>query len=164
MHLYDSHHNIFLCMTVLFWAVFSVISQELLLLQAQIRTTKQYVCGRCLPSHSSKFPKCLLNTYRHGESTTSLGRLSQHLITLTVKSFFLTFRQNPFPGTALCCSLVSSHPITSYRGEEISTSLSISPTQEVVESNEFASQPSFIQTRQTKCPPPLLIRHALQPF
>ncbi|KAM7129641.1 uncharacterized protein J5F26_011052 isoform 1-T1 [Ciconia maguari] len=38
------------------------------------------------------------------------------------------------------------------QGEEISTSLSTSPPQEAVESNEVALQSLFLQTRQTQSP------------
>lgn len=43
-------------------------------------------------------------------------------------------------------STIPTHPITGSQGEEIITSLSTSPPQEAVESNEIAPQPPFIQT------------------
>ena len=55
-------------------------------------------------------------------------------------------------------------PFTGSQGEELSTSLSTSPPQEAVESNEVAPQPPFLQTRQIQNPQPLLTVHAFQLF
>ncbi|KAK4815837.1 hypothetical protein QYF61_008440 [Mycteria americana] len=55
-------------------------------------------------------------------------------------------------------------PVTGYQGEELSTSLSTSPPQKAVESNEVAPQPPFLPTRQTQSARPLLTGHAFQPF
>ncbi|KAK4830133.1 hypothetical protein QYF61_008560 [Mycteria americana] len=55
-------------------------------------------------------------------------------------------------------------PVTGSQGEEISTSLSMSPPQEAAESNEVAPQPPFLQIRQAQSPQPLLIGHSFQPF
>jgi len=46
--------------------------------------------------------KCLLNTDRHGISTTSLGNLFQSFTILTIDKCFLTARLN-----LLCCSFVT---------------------------------------------------------
>jgi len=54
--------------------------------------------------------------------------------------------------------------IISYEGAEISTSPSVPPAQEAAGSNEVTSQTSLLIIRQPKCPQPLLVGHALQPF
>ncbi|KAK4815415.1 hypothetical protein QYF61_001403 [Mycteria americana] len=54
--------------------------------------------------------------------------------------------------------------ITGYQGEELSTSLSSSPPQKAVESNEVTPQPPFLPTRQAQSARPLLTGHAFQPF
>lgn len=81
-------------------------------------------------------------------STTSLGSLFQGLTTLTVKKMFLTSSLN-LPGTALSHSHTSWHRC---------------PPQNVAERNGVMPQPPFLQTRQPKCPQPLLTGRALQPF
>lgn len=48
------------------------------------------------------------------------------------------------------------HPIIVYQGEELSTSLFTSTSQEAVENDEVATQPPVFQTRQTQTPQPLL--------
>lgn len=40
-------------------------------------------------------------------------------------------------------------PVTEYQGEELNLSLSMSPLQKVVENNEVAPQPPFLQIGQT---------------
>jgi len=55
-------------------------------------------------------------------------------------------------------------PIAGYQGEEISTSLSMSPPQEAVDSNEVTPQPPLLQTRQAQSPQLLHIAHAFQAF
>lgn len=51
-----------------------------------------------------------------------------------------------------------------YQGEKISISLSTMPSQEVVENNEVASWPPFLQTTQPKFAQPLLNRTYLPAF
>ena len=59
---------------------------------------------------------------------------------------------------------IPMRPICRYQGEELSASISISPPQEAIESNEVTPQPPFLQTRQTQSPSPHIIGHAFQPF
>lgn len=54
--------------------------------------------------------KCLLNTDKHGTSTTSLGSLFQCLTMLMVNKFFLNFQSEPLlaqPYAILLCSICS---------------------------------------------------------
>ena len=83
----------------------------------------------------------LLNTSTDGDSTTSLGSLFQHVITLSVKKFFLISNLNK-PLT------VSSCPVTCYLGKETNTHLATTSFHIVVESNKVSPQPSFLQTKQ----------------
>lgn len=53
--------------------------------------------------------------------------------------------QPEHPMVQLC--VIHAHRVFGYQGEEISTSLSNSSPLEFAESNEVASQPSFLQTR-----------------
>lgn len=92
-------------------------------------------------------------THRLGASTHSLGSLFQCLPTLLAMKYFLTSNLNlpwhsfePFPHKM---SLDNLYP---------------SPLQGAVESHEVTSQPSFLQTRQTQSPQPLLTGHSFQPF
>ena len=101
----------------------------------------------------------LLNTSRGCDSTTSLGRLSQQLITLSVKKPFLIFKLNlpwhnlrPFP---LLLSLVKL-------GEETNTWLTTTSFQIVVESNKVTPQPPLLQNKQPHLPQLLLVRLVLQ--
>ncbi|KAK4816299.1 hypothetical protein QYF61_014597 [Mycteria americana] len=57
---------------------------------------------------------------------------------------------------------ISSHPITSYLGEETNPHLSTPSFQVVVESNKVSPQPPFLQTKQPQFPQLLLIRLLLQ--
>lgn len=55
-------------------------------------------------------------------------------------------------------------PVLGDQGEENSTTVSISPPQEAVESNEVTSQPPFLQIEESRCPWPLLTACAFHPF
>ena len=57
---------------------------------------------------------------------------------------------------------IPKHPITGYQGEELSTSISTSPPQKAVESNEVGPQSPSLQTRQDQSPQLLLTGHSFQ--
>ncbi|KAK4813748.1 LOW QUALITY PROTEIN: hypothetical protein QYF61_023684 [Mycteria americana] len=57
---------------------------------------------------------------------------------------------------------ISSHPITSYLGEETDPHLSTPSFQVAVESDEVSPQPPFLQAQQPQFPQPLPIRLVLQ--
>ena len=59
---------------------------------------------------------------------------------------------------------IPTRPVTGSQGEELSTSLCMSPPQEAAGSNEVAPHPPFLQTRQAQSPQLLLIAHASQTF
>ena len=69
--------------------------------------------------------------------------------------------QSEPPLVRLC--VIPSCSILSYQGEEIRTSVSVSPLREVVWSNEAASWPPCLQAQIRKCPQPLLIGQTFQP-
>jgi len=60
-------------------------------------------------------------------------------------------------------STIPTHLVAGSQGEELSTSLSTSPPQGAVGSNEVAPQPPSLQTRQNWSPQPLLTGHSIQP-
>ncbi|KAK4806763.1 hypothetical protein QYF61_005559 [Mycteria americana] len=70
--------------------------------------------------------------------------------------------QSELPPTQL--HSISSCPIAGHQREEISTSPSTAPLEEVVDCNEVTPQPSLLQAEQTKWPQPLLISLALEAF
>lgn len=105
--------------------------------------------------------KCLFNTDRPGTSTRSLGK--------PVPVFDQPHRREMFPNVQcdpplLQLCTIPMHPVISFHGKETGTSLSTSPSQEVVKSNEAFCLPFFLQTRQPRCPQALLTGHAFQPF
>ncbi|KAK4824542.1 LOW QUALITY PROTEIN: hypothetical protein QYF61_016146, partial [Mycteria americana] len=99
-----------------------------------------------------------LNSFRDGDSTTSLGSLFQCLTTLSVKKFFLISNLNlawhnlrPFP---LILSLVT--------WEKRPTPTSLPNLLSVVESDKVSPEPPLLQAKQPQFPQPLLIRLLLQ--
>ena len=56
---------------------------------------------------------------------------------------------------------ISSHPVTSYLGEETKTHLTTASFQVAVESDKVSPQPPFLQDKQPWSPQPLLIRLVL---
>ena len=96
---------------------------------------------------------CLLNTSRDGDSTTSLGSLSNDLTTLSVKKFFLISNLNlpwcnlrPFPLVLLLVTWENR-----LRHPPATTSFQV-----VVESNKVSPEPPFLQAKQPQFPQPLL--------
>jgi len=57
---------------------------------------------------------------------------------------------------------ISSHPITSYLGEETNTHLTTTSFQAVVENTKGSPQPPLLQAKKPQLPQPLLIRLVLQ--
>ncbi|KAK4807107.1 hypothetical protein QYF61_018448 [Mycteria americana] len=77
--------------------------------------------------------------------------------------------EEPFPNVQSELPLrqlhsISSCPIAGHQREEISTSPSPAPHEEVVDCNEVTPQPSLLQAEEAKCPQPLLISLALETF
>ena len=80
--------------------------------------------------------KCILNTSRDGDSTTSLGILFQCLTTQLETKFFLMFNLNiPWH------NLRPSHPITSFMREEADPHFTTTSFQEVVGSYNVSPEP-----------------------
>jgi len=98
---------------------------------------------------------CLLNTFRDGDSTTGQPAPMLHN----------PFGEEIFPNTQakplLVPEAVSSHPVTSYLGEETNTHLTTTSFQVVVESKVVSHQPSLLQSKQSQFPQPLLINLGL---
>lgn len=103
--------------------------------------------------------KCLLNSDRHGASTTSPGSLFQCLTTLMGKKSFLT--PSLTPPARLCAIPVC--PVTGAQGAETGTSLCASPPQDAAESAEVTSRPPFSRPDSPGVLS-LLTSHAFQTF
>ena len=89
--------------------------------------------------------KRFLNTSRDGDSTTSLGSLSQCLTTLSVKKVFPDIQPKL---TLVQLQAISPHPVTCHQWEEINPALAVSTFQILEESKKVSPQPSFPQTKQ----------------
>jgi len=103
----------------------------------------------------------LLNTFRSGDSTTSLGSLFQCLITLFGEEIFPNIQSKP-PLTQL--ETVPFCPVACYLGEETDTHIITSSFQIVVENKKVSPQPPFLLAKQPLFPQPLLIRFCARPF
>jgi len=70
------------------------------------------------------------------------------------KEIFPNIQSKPPPAQL---EAISSHPITSYLGEETNTHLATISFQVVVESDKISPQPPLLQTEQPQLPQSLLI-------
>ena len=89
-----------------------------------------------------------------------------HILVNTFKDSDHSFSKEIFPVIQSKLSLkkleaMSSHPITSYLGEETNTHLTTVSFQVVIESDKVSPQPPLLQTKQPQFPQPLLIRLVL---
>ena len=77
--------------------------------------------------------------------------------------------EEPFPNVQSKLSLTHLHsiflwPISGHQTDEISTSSSTGPLEEVVDYYDVTSQPSLLLAEQAKLPQPLLTSFALETF
>jgi len=95
-----------------------------------------------------------LNAFRDSDSIISLDRLFQCLTILLENNFFPNI-QPEFPMVQL--KTITSHPLTSYLGEEADLHLATASFREAVESYKVSPQPPLLQTK-SQFPQPLLVR------
>jgi len=101
--------------------------------------------------------KYFLNTFRVGDSTTSVGRPLQ-LLTTVGEGIFLNIQPE---SPQKQCEALPTCPISSYLGEEADAHLAAASFQTVGESSKVSPEPPLLQTEQSQFPQPLLIRLVL---